>query len=452
MPDLSSLGYVSSTEQQERDFSRSRKLQALAHRLIPGGAHTYAKGDDQFPQCAPGIIARGHGCHVWDVDGNEFIEYGMGLRAVTLGHAFGPVIQAAYQQMLLGTNFTRPASIEIEVAELITDIIPAAEMVKFAKNGSDVTTAAVKLARAYTGRDRIAICGDHPFFSTDDWFIGTTPVNAGIPQVISELTSKFLYNDLESLRSLFAQYPGQIACVVMEVETAIPPQPGYLDQVKQLCEREGAVLIFDEMITGFRWHLSGAQAYHGVVPHLATFGKAMGNGFAIAALVGRREIMELGGLSHSAPRVFLLSTTHGAETHALAASRETIRTYQSSPVIDTLWRQGERLRTLVERSIAENGLNGLFEVAGRPCNLIFVTRDPAGERSQAFRTLFMQELVKRGILAPSFVVSYSHSDNDIDWTGDAIYEAHRVYRKALEDGVEHYLEGSPVKPVYRTYN
>ncbi len=434
------------------DFSASCKLREVAHRLIPGGAHTYAKGDDQYPVHAPGFIVRGQGCHVWDVDGNEFIEYGMGLRAVTLGHAFEPVVQAACRQMRLGVNFTRPAPIEVELAELVSEIIPSAEMVKFAKNGSDVTTAAVKLARAYTGRDLVAICSDHPFFSTDDWFIGTTEMNAGVPRAIADLTVKFRYNDLDNLRDLFAQYPQQIACVVMEPEASTSPQPDYLNQVKLLCERAGAVLIFDEMITGFRWHLGGAQAFYGVQPHLATFGKAMGNGFAIAALVGRREIMERGGLHHQSPRVFLLSTTHGAETHALAAARETIRVYRELDVVEQLWRQGERLQTLVERSVVENRLAGFFELLGRPCNLVFATKDHAGNRSQAFRTLFMQELIKRGILAPSFVVSYSHSDADIDRTAAAVYEAHLVYRKALEDGVERYLEGRPVKPVYRTHN
>src|SRR5208283_4601263 len=203
-----------------KDFSRSRALKPKAHRLIPGGAHTYAKGDDQFPEQAPGFIARGKGCHVWDVDGNEFIEYGMGLRAVTLGHAFDPVVEAAYKQMQLGINFSRPAKIEVDLAELMVEIIDGADMVKFAKNGSDVTTAAVKLARAYTGRDLIAICGDQPFFSTDDWFIGTTEPNAGIPHAIAKLTVTFHYNDLRSLRDLFDQFPDQIACVVLEAEAA----------------------------------------------------------------------------------------------------------------------------------------------------------------------------------------------------------------------------------------
>ena len=435
-----------------RDFSGSRAFQAKAHRLIPGGAHTYAKGDDQYPEQAPAFIVRGKGCRVWDVDGNEFIEYGMGLRAVTLGHAFEPVVEAAYRQMQLGINFTRPAKIEVDLAEAFLDVINGADMVKFAKNGSDVTTAAVKLARAYTGRDLIAICCDHPFFSTDDWFIATTEMNAGIPYVVSEMTLKFHYNDLESLRELFDQYPGRIACVMMEAEAATPPIPGYLNQVKGLCEERGTVLVFDEMITGFRWHLGGAQKFHGVVPHLSAFGKAMGNGFAISALAGKREIMRLGGLDHDQPRVFLLSTTHGAETHALAASLETLRIYRERHVVDFLWKQGERLRALVNQSIAENRLEGFFALMGRPCNLVFATCDQEGNRSQAFRTLFMQEMIRRGVIAPSFVVSFSHTDADIDRTAEAVYGAHVVYRKTLDGGIDKYLEGRPVKPVNRRFN
>lgn len=434
------------------DFSKSRALQPKAHRLIPGGAHTYAKGDDQYPEQAPGFIVRGKGCHVWDLDGNEYIEYGMGLRAVTLGHAFDPVVEAAYKQMKLGTNFSRPAKIEVDLAEVMLEILDGAEMVKFAKNGSDVTTAAVKLARAYTGRDLVVVCGDQPFFSVDDWFIGTTEMNAGIPEAIRHMTLKFRYNDLASLRQLFDQYPNQIACAVLEPETVEPPAPNYLAQVKQLCEERGVVLFFDETITGFRWHLAGAQKFHGVVPHLSAFGKAMGNGFAIAALAGKREIMRLGGLDHDQPRVFLLSTTHGAETHALGASLETIRIYRECYVVEFLWKQGERLRTLLNRSIAEYHLEDFFELAGRPCNLIFVTRNQDQQRSQPFRTLFMQELIRRGVIGPSFVVSFSHSDADIDRTAEAVHGALSVYRKALDEGIEKYLKGRPIRPVYRNFN
>jgi glutamate-1-semialdehyde 2,1-aminomutase len=434
-----------------KDFPKSRALKPKARRLIPGGAHTYAKGDDQYPEQSPGFIVRGKGCHVWDIDGNKFIEYGMGLRAVTLGHAFEPVVEAAYRQMLLGINFNRPAKIEVDLAERMLEVVDGADMVKFAKNGSDVTTAAIKLARAYTGRDLVAICGDQPFFSTDDWFIGSTEMNAGIPQTVIDMTVKFPYNDLRSLRELFDQHPGQIACVFMEAEAAIPPAPGYLEGVKELCERWGTVLVFDEMITGFRWHFGGAQKFHGVVPHLSTFGKAMGNGFAISALAGEREIMRLGGLDHDRPRVFLLSTTHGAETHALAASLETIQVYRERKVVEFLWKQGQRLQTGINQLIVRHGISRNFELIGRPCNLIYQTKDRDGEPSQAFRTLFLQELIRGNILAPSFVVSFSHSDEEIDQTIEVVDQALRVYARALEDGVHKYLVGRPVKPVNRTY-
>lgn len=188
-------------------FDESKRLRERAHALIPGGAHTYAKGDDQYPEDAPGFIARGAGSHVWDVDGNEFIEYGSGLRSVTLGHAYPAVVEAALSAMRHGSNFVRPAPIEVEMAERFLEAVPGAEMVKFAKNGSDVTTAAVKLARAYTGRDLVAICAEHPFFSTDDWFIGTTPMDAGIPQNVAAQTLKFHYNDVGSVERLFAEFP-----------------------------------------------------------------------------------------------------------------------------------------------------------------------------------------------------------------------------------------------------
>ena len=437
---------------ESRVSEDSRLLQEKAHRLIPGGAHTYSKGDDQFPEQAPPFIARGKGCHVWDLDGNEYIEYGMGLRAVTLGHAFDPVVEAATRQMQLGVNFSRPTKLEVDLAEAVLKLIDGADMVKFAKNGSDVTTAAVKLARAYTQRDLIAICADHPFFSVDDWFIGTTELNAGIPEAISGMTLKFRYNDTASLRSLFDQYPGQIACVVMEPETAVQPQSGFLGEVKQLCEERGTVLIFDEMITGFRWHLGGAQKFHGVTPDLSTFGKAMGNGFAIAALVGKREIMRLGGLDHDQPRVFLLSTTHGAETHALAASLETIRVFREQNVIEHLWKQGERLHTLISQEVTAQHLEDYFVLKGRPCNLVFETRDGNRIPSQAFRTLFLQELIRGGVLAPSFVVSFSHTDSDIECTARVVHAALGVYRKALNDGIGKYLHGRAVQPVNRRFS
>lgn len=444
---LSSLSEPTPTQQ-----TRSRELQAKAHALIPGGCHTYAKGDDQYPWLAPGLIERGFGCHVWDVDGNTYIEYGMGNRCVTLGHAFEPVVRAAQEEMLRGANFSRPAAIEVAAAEKLLEMIDGAEMVKFAKNGSDVTSAAVRLSRAVTGREIVAFCGDHPFFSVDDWFIGTTAIDAGIPTAVKQLSVAFGYNDLASVERLFAQFPGQIACVILEPAKYDDPADRFLHRVQELCRREGAIFILDEMITGFRWHNGGAQKVYGIVPDLSTFGKALANGFALSALAGKRELMERGGMYHDKERVFLLSTTHGAETHALAAAIATIETYQREPVVETLHRQGNRLQTGVQQSIQRHGLGDHVQVIGPPCALVHVTRDAHGERSQAFRTLLMQELVRRGILATSLVVSYAHSDNDIDFTIDAWDASMHVYRKALEDGVERYLVGPASKSVYRKFN
>jgi len=435
----------------ERSFARSLALSERLHAVIPGGAHTYAKGDDQYPADALPVLVRGEGCRVWDVDGNEFFEYGMGLRAVTLGHAFEPVLGPVRRQLEMGSNFLRPTVLELECAEEFCALI-GGDMVKFAKNGSDVTTAAVKLARAYTGRNRIAICGDQPFFSIDDWFIGATPVNAGIPSAISDLTLKFKYNDLDSAAALFAAYPGEIAALILEAETAIAPAPGFLEQLKALCHQHGALLILDEMITGFRWHNGGASAYYGFRADLACYGKALGNGFAISALTGRREIMDLGGIRHSEPRVFLLSTTHGAESSGLAAARAVMRAYQDLPVVDTMWRQGERLASGVRRVVTELGIGDYFQVMGQPCNLVFATRDQNKQPSQPFRTLFLRETLRRGLIMPSMVVSFSHSDAVIDATIERVGEALRVYKRALEDGIDHHLHGRPVQPVMRRLN
>jgi glutamate-1-semialdehyde 2,1-aminomutase len=401
---------------------------------------------------APGFIVNGKGCHVWDADGNEFIEYGMGLRAVTLGHAYDPVNEAAYRQMQLGHNFVRPSPIEVECAEEFLDLVPGAEMVKFGKNGSDAANAAVKLARAYTGRDMVAICGDHPFFSVDDWFIGTTPMAAGIPEVIKSLTVKFRYNDIASAQALFDQYPDRIACVVLEPEKDIPPVDDFLHKLQQLSHKNGAVLIFDEMITGFRWHNGGGQTYHAVVPDLSSFGKAMGNGFSISALAGKKEIMKLGGLGHEKERVFLLSLTHGAENPNLAAALQVMKIYRNEPVIDTLWQRGEQLAAGINQSIVSLGLAEHFALIGRPCALVYATRDENKKPSQEFRALFLQETIKRGLLAPSLVVSYSHSISDIDATVEAIHGALGEYKRALSDGASKYLIGRPVKPVFRTFN
>ncbi|MBF6327867.1 glutamate-1-semialdehyde 2,1-aminomutase [Nocardia transvalensis] len=431
-----------------RDFARSNAVQARLHDLVPGGAHTYARGEDQYPEAMAPILVRGSGCHVWDCDGNEYIEYGMGLRSVTLGHGYRPVVDAVTRTIADGMNFSRPTALELSAAEDFLTLVPGADMVKFAKNGSDTTTAAVRLARAATGRETIAIC-DQPFFSVDDWFIGTTEMSAGVARPAA--TVRFPYNDVNALAAVLDSHT--VACVVMEAATALAePAPGYLREVRALCDRYGALLVFDEMITGFRWSAGGAQQVYGVTPDLSCWGKAMGNGFPLSALAGRREFMELGGLRTERDRVFLLSTTHGPETGSLAAFRAVVRAYRETDPIGAMERAGRRLADGVNRVAAGLGIGDYLQVIGRPSCLIFVTRDPRGRPSQPYRTLFLQELLEHGVLGQSFVTSAAHGDDDIDRTVEACRWAAEIYCRALEHGsVDGLLRGRPVAPALRRY-
>lgn len=432
-----------------RDFAASRAHVAAAHKVIPGGAHTYAKGDDQYPAGMAPVIQRGAGCRVWDIDGNEYVEFGSGLRANLLGHGFEPVLRAAQAAMADGVSFVRPHQLELDAAQRLIDLIPSAEMVKFGLNGSDATTAAVRLARAYTGRDLVAVCQDHPFFSTDDWFIGTTSMSAGIPESVKRLTVQFSYNDFPSLEGQFAAYPGQIAAVVLEAETVQPPHPDFFTGLRALCDRHGALLILDEAITGFRWHERGAQYVHDIVPDLCTFSKGLANGLPLSALAGRREVMCLGGFAEHADRVFLLSQTFGAQPWVLAAMLAAIDTYIRDEVSAQLHRIGAELRRGIEEVVTDAGLSEYFQVRGRDCNLVYVARDATGQPSQAFRTLVLQELLDRGILAPSFVVCAAHDSVAIKQTVDAVAQLMPVYRRALDGGIEHVLRGRPVRPAVR---
>lgn len=429
------------------DFTRSQELAARLRWLVPGGSHTYAKGADQYPEHAPGVLTHGHGAHVWDADGNEFIEYGMGLRAVGLGHGHPVVVEAVRKSLDLGTNLSRPSVTELECAERFCALLPNAEMVKFTKDGSTATTAALKLARRVTGRDVVAVCAEHVFFSYDDWFISTTSLDGGIPASESERVVRFNYNDLDSVGAVFEHADGGVAAVFLEPARTDPPVPGFLEGVRQLCTDYGAVLVFDEMITGFRYALRGAQSLYDVVPDLSTFGKALANGFAVSALCGRRELMRLGSRERDEDDVFLLSTTHGAETTGLAAAMATMTVYEQEPVIEHFYRQGSRLVDGMRDAASRHGLDAHVAPIGFACNLLFSTLGPDGAPSQAYRTLFLQELIRRGVLAPSLVVSYAHSDSDVERTIEAIDGALEVYARALVDGVDRHLIGRPSRPV-----
>ena len=430
-------------------FAASNAHMSVAHGLIPGGAHTYAKGDDQYPAGMAPVIERGAGCRVRDIDGNEFVEFGNGLRSTTLGHRFEPVLRAVRDHLELGVNFVRPHRIELEAAQRLVDLIPSAEMVKFGINGSDSTTAALRLARAFTNREMVAVCRQHPFLSADDWFIGTTPMSAGIPKATQRLTVQFNYNDLADVARLFETFPGEIAALVLEAETVEPPADGYFAGLRRLCDEHGALLILDEIITGFRWHERGAQFVYGIEPDLCVFGKGLANGFPLSALAGRADIMRLGGFVDDADRVFLLSQTAGGQPWALAAMLAVIDTYQRERIAERLRQIGARLRQGVEQAVADAGLSSHFQLKGRDCNLVYAALDGEGRPSQEFRTLVLQELVERGILAPSFVVCAAHDESAISQVIDAVAGLMPIYQRALEDGVGGLLRGRSVRPAIR---
>ncbi|GAA1920051.1 glutamate-1-semialdehyde 2,1-aminomutase [Nocardioides lentus] len=435
-------------------FARSTALQERLHRVVPGGAHTYARGSDQYPEDMAPVLVRGEGARVLDADGRWLVEYGMGLRSVTLGHGYAPVADAVAAAARAGVSFSRPSVTELEAAERLVAQVPGAEMVKFTKNGSDATTAAVRLARAVTGRDLVAVCTDQPFFSTDDWFIGTTPMSAGIGDAERARTVGFRYNDLGSLEALLTEHAGRVACVVMEAATALAePEPGFLEGVRALTARDGCVWVLDEMITGMRWAAGGAQQVYGVTPDLSTWGKALGNGFAVSALAGRRELMELGGLRTDAARTFLLSTTHGPEVSGLAAYLAVADAYDGgfgADVVATMERRGAALAAGVNALAASAGLADHVVALGRPSCLVFATRDHTGAPSQAFRTLFLQGLLTHGVLGQSFVVSAAHTEDDLAVTLAAVEATLPSYARALEQGsTDGLLRGRPVAPALR---
>lgn len=430
-------------------FDQSRRLQAAAAARIPGGCHSYAKAASEYPEQSPGFLVRGHGCHVWDADGNRFIEFSSGNRSVSLGHAYPAVIEAVSQRLADGVNFSRPHPIEVAAAERLCQWLRGAEMVKFCKNGSDATSAAIRLARAITGRTAIAYCADHPFFSSDDWFIGTTQTPAGVPPNSRQLARPFAYNDIDGAARLLANRDQPIAAVILEPAREVEPQDDFLARLRQLCDDHGTLLIFDEMITGFRWHDQGGQAVYGVQPDLACWGKAMANGFSVSALTGRRDALQRGDLAGCDDGVFLLSNTHGAEPHALAAMLATLDEYQRLPVVQTFYQRGQQLADGMNDLVAQHRLQRYLRLVGRPCCLNYVACGADGRPSPALRALFLQETIRGGVLASSLVVNYSHSTDDIDQSLAALDRALAIYAAALRDGVQRYLQGPLPQPIYR---
>lgn len=423
-------------------YKNSEEMLERALKSIPLGTQTFSKSKTQYPfGVSPFYIQKAKGSKVWDIDGNEYIDFICGLGSISLGYNDEDVINAVKTQLEDGTIFSLPHPIEVLVAEKMIELIPCAEMVRFGKNGSDATAGAVRVARGYTKRDYVVVCGYHGW---QDWYIGSTPRNLGVPKVTQELTLKFEYNNIESLNKLFNEYPEKIACVIMEPMNFEHPKEGFLRDVKDLCHKNGALLIFDETVTGFRYSLGGAQELFNVIPDLATFGKGMANGYPISAVVGKADIMKI------MEEVFF-SFTFGGETLSLAASLATITKMQREPVIERIKTIGQKLLTGVEKIIEENEIGDIFSIGGQPTWTILGMKDTEKYNSWTLKTLYMQEMLKRGILTlGSHEITYAHTNQDID----KLLKAYSEVIPILKDGIRNnkvieLLDCEPLVPLFK---
>ncbi|MBV9170942.1 MAG: aminotransferase class III-fold pyridoxal phosphate-dependent enzyme [Chloroflexi bacterium] len=425
-----------------RKHERSDELWQRGMKAIPVGTQTFGKSPKQWGfGTVPNYVRRAQGSHIWDVDGNEYVDYGMALGPIILGYNYPSVNAAIARQLADGSIFSLNHPLEVELSELLIDVIPCAEMVRFGKNGSDATAAAVRLARGWTERDVVLCSGYHGW---QDWYIGSTSRHRGVPKAVRDLTHQFPYNDRDALRTLLREHDGNVAAVIMEASNFEPPLPGYLEDVKGLAHDAGALLIFDEVLTGFRMALGGAQSYFGVLPDLAVFAKAMANGMPVSALVGRADVMDLFN------EVFY-SFTFAGETLSLAAAVATIHELQKPEVLHTVWARGGELKRGCLELIAEFGLDGVVACSGYDCwpRLSFAGNDD--HESRVLETLFRQEVTKRGILMRTgMFLSYSHSADDLRQTLDAYGSALELIAHARRGGkLEERLDGPVIQPVIR---
>jgi glutamate-1-semialdehyde aminotransferase len=400
---------------------------------------TLAKGPGQYVDgVAPKYLKSGKGSHVWDVDGNEFIDYNMAIGPLSLGYAYPRVDSAIVGQLKDGITFSMMHELEVVLAELIHKVIPNAESIRISKTGADVTSAAVRVARAYTGRNKVLCCGYHGWH---DWYIGVTSRNAGIPEAVRDLSATFDYNDIESVRNAL---DNDTACVILEPFVFEAPKNNFLQELKAVCEANGTLLIFDEMWTGFRIAVGGAQEYFGVTPDLACYSKAFANGMPISLLTGRREVMEL-----FKEDVFFF-TTFGGEALSLAAAVATIQEMIEQNVPAYLAMQGKKLKEGYNTLAKELGVDDYTRCTGYDCRSL-VSFDATAGNPLELKSYVQQELIKRGILWSGFHnMSFSHTDADVEYTLKAYLEVLGLLRDAVAAGeVTGRLKGKPVEAVFR---
>ena len=423
-------------------YRRSEELLERALKVIPLGSQTFSKSFTQYPRgVSPFFIQRGQGARVWDVDGNEYVDFVNGLASITLGYNDPDVNAAVLAQFQEGTIFSLAHPVEIGVAEKLAEMVPCAEMVRFGKNGSDATAGAIRLARAYTNRDHVAVCGYHGW---QDWYIGSTARNRGVPKATRELTHSFAYNDIESLHKLLKKWPGEFAAVILEPANVVDPAPGFLEGVRELAHQHGALLVFDETITGFRYANGGAQELYGVVPDLATFGKGLANGYPISAVAGRAQIMRL-------MEEIFFSFTFGGETLSLAASLATMTKLQRQPVVKRVREQGVKLVDRVSKLISKHGIGHFLKISGHPSWTFLVFSDGGGHNQWEIKSLFLQEIFSRGVLfIGSHNMSFAHTDADLDHLIKAYDEVFPILEKAVADSsLKKYLRCVPLQPLFK---
>jgi len=424
-----------------RDFSQSQRLLERAQRVIPLGSQTFSKSHIQFPPgAAPHFVCYGDGGKVYDVDGNEYVDLVSALLPNVLGYRDPDVDLAVRRQLARGISFSLATALEVELAERLVKHIPCAEMVRFGKNGTDATSAAVRLARAATRRDRLMLLGYHGW---QDWYIGATSRNLGVPRAVSELSHMVAYGDLDAVAAMFAKYPAEFAAVILEPMNTTEPPPGYLQELKALVRKNGAVLIFDEIVTGFRWSIGGAQALYDVTPDLACFGKAMGNGMPISAVVGRADLMRL-------MNDIFYSGTFAGEALSLAAAIATIDKIERQNVTDHLWKAGGTLMREARNRIAAAGLSGVLSLNGAAPWAILAFHDHPRASKEAIKTLFLREMIAAGVLInASHNICFAHTDWDYARVLQAYDIALSALREALSrDEVARRLGNRTIEPIF----
>jgi len=423
-------------------LTKSRQLFKRASQIIPLGSQTFSKSYLQFIKGqAPLFLTHGKGCYVWDIDNNKYIDFINGLLPIILGYQYPAVDKAIKNQLKRAITLSLASPLEYDLAKLLIKHIPCAEMVRFGKNGSDVTTGAIRLARAITGREHIMMCGYHGWH---DWSIGTTVRHLGVPKSTRKLTHLFKYNDINSLKKIFNQYKNKIAAVIMEPMNYVEPAPGYLQAVKKLTHQNKALLIFDEIITGFRYSLGGAQKLFNVTPDLSSFGKSIANGMPISALVGKKKYMR------HIDDIFY-SFTMGGECLSLAAAIATIKEMERKRVVPYLWKIGSYLQNNTNKLLKQNHLDHIIAVQGKPVWQVFIIKDQPQADNFEIRTYLQQELLHAGFLwYGQHNISFSHSKKEIDQLlGQYKFIFPKLKQLLDQNKLKSNLKGEPISNIFK---